>query len=399
LTAAADSGSKESFRPIAVLSAAMFCTAASMRVADPMLPRVALEFAVTAGAASVIAWAFTLPYGICQIGYGPLGDRYGKYRVVTVAMTLAAVAVMASALAGSLAMLAALRFASGIFAGAVIPMAIAYVGDVVPYERRQAVLARLISGQLVGIVSGLAVGGLVLDVAGWQAVLLIVGLAYALVAGALWIELRSPRVADARSASASMNPATVARSYRAIAAAPSARLLLAVVFCEGFLFFGSLTFFGAALRTAYGLDYTVIGLLLGMFGVGGLCYSLTARWSVPRLGERGLIRLGGTALLAGFLGLAWLPAWWGAIPAIGAIGFGLFMLHNTLQTRATQMAPEARGSALSLFVFFMFVGQSAGVAALGLLVDRIGYPPVFVASGVGLFLLGLVAAGSGRESA
>jgi MFS transporter, YNFM family, putative membrane transport protein len=57
-----------------------------------------------------------------------------------------------------------------------------------------------------------------------------------------------------------------------------------------------------------------------------------------------------------------MPWLWLAVPAIACIGLGFYMLHNTLQVNATQMAPEARGLAVSLFAFFLFTGQSLGVA-------------------------------------
>jgi len=60
-------------------------------------------------------------------------------------------------------------------------------------------------------------------------------------------------------------------------------------------------------------------------------------------------------------------------PLIAAIGAGFYMLHNTLQTNATQMAPAARGLAISLFAFCYFLGQAAGVAACGWAVDEFGY--------------------------
>ena len=77
-------------RPIVLLSAASFASVATMRVADPLLPQVAREFGVSAGDASIIATAFALAYGFCQLVYGVLGDRFGKYRLVTLA-TLASV--------------------------------------------------------------------------------------------------------------------------------------------------------------------------------------------------------------------------------------------------------------------------------------------------------------------
>jgi predicted MFS family arabinose efflux permease len=65
------------------------------------------------------------------------------------------------------------------------------------------------------------------------------------------------------------------------------------------------------------------------------------------------------------------------------------MLHNTLQTNATQMAPASRGLAISLFAFCYFLGQAAGVAACGWAVDAFGYAPVFVVDGVMLLVTAL----------
>src|SRR3712207_7161731 len=48
--------------------------------------------------------------------------------------------------------------------------------------------------------------------------------------------------------------------------------------------------------------------------------------------------------------------------AVLAIGLGFYMLHNTLQTNATQMTPEARGTAVSVFSSALYIGQMAGVA-------------------------------------
>ena len=48
------------------------------------------------------------------------------------------------------------------------------------------------------------------------------------------------------------------------------------------------------------------------------------------------------------------------------------MLHNTLQTNATQMAPEARGLAVSTFASCFFIGQGLGAWLGGLVVDGAG---------------------------
>ena len=70
------------------------------------------------------------------------------------------------------------------------------------------------------------------------------------------------------------------------------------------------------------------------------------------------------------------------------IGCGYYMLHNTLQTHATQMAPEARGSALALFALTFFSAQSFGVWVGAKVVDNAGAEPLFAVSSIGLTLLG-----------
>ena len=77
-----------------------------------------------------------------------------------------------------------------------------------------------------------------------------------------------------------------------------------------------------------------------------------------------------------------MPWLWLAVPAIACVGLGFYMLHNTLQVNATQMAPQARGLAVSLFAFFLFTGQSVGVALGAPVMDRYGARPVFAAAAV-----------------
>ena len=60
------------------------------------------------------------------------------------------------------------------------------------------------------------------------------------------------------------------------------------------------------------------------------------------------------------------------------------MMHNTLQTHATQMAPERRGAAVASFAACFFLGQSLGVGLAGLLVGTVGTGAVLAAGGVGL---------------
>jgi MFS transporter, YNFM family, putative membrane transport protein len=351
-----------------------------------MLPQLAHDFAVSTGAASVVITAFSSAYGLCQLAYGPLGDRFGKYRVLSIAMTLSAIAIAAGAAAQSLRELAALRLLAGATTAGVLALALAYVGDVVEYAQRQAVLARVLSGQLLGVISGQAVGGILIGFINWRVVFLLLGGVYAGVAALLWFELDSGRVVQPHR-TASEPPVRFVSQYVALLAGRRSRVVLLAIFFEGLLFFGALAYFAAFLRFRFALGYVAIGLLLGCFGLGGLGYGLCARWIVPTLGERGMMRTGGFMLLAGMVLLNWTPVWVATAPVMAVLGGGLYMVHNTLQTNATQLAPEARGAAVSLFTACFFIGQAIGAALIGFGVDHIGYAAVFTTAGGGLFAL------------
>lgn len=80
------------------------------------------------------------------------------------------------------------------------------------------------------------------------------------------------------------------------------------------------------------------------------------------------------------------------MPLCLASGMGFYMIHNTLQTQATQMSPGQRGTAVSLFAFALFSGQSVGTGVASLVVDALSTGAVLAACGVGLVLLGFVVA-------
>jgi len=172
MSASGDTAPPAHMRPVVLLSMAGFCSMATMRVADPLVPAVAAEFATTPGSASVIATAFALSYGIFQIVYGPLGDRFGKYLVITLAVCAATGAVAVTALSSSLFTLSLLRFLAGMATAAVIPLSLAYIGDITTYEQRQPVLARYMSGTVLGLLFGQVAGGIIMEFAGWRSVFL-----------------------------------------------------------------------------------------------------------------------------------------------------------------------------------------------------------------------------------
>ena len=374
-------------RPIVLLASAAFASVATMRVGDPVIPQVAREFTVTAGDASIITTAFALAYGLCQLIYGPLGDRFGKFRLVALMTLVSAFTVAAAGFAPTLPLLAAARLVAGMTCAAIVPLSMAFIGDHVPYSERQTTLARFLTGTILGIVAGQVFGGVFGEALGWRATFFILGAVFLIVGLLLAFELRGPRVPPPLLGGP-INLASLMAAYGRLFRRPWVRVVLLTVFIEGFLFYGAFTFVGAYLHDHFGLDYARIGLILAGLGLGGLVYALTVRRLVRTLGERGLAAVGGTILCAGFIATALgsLPL---IVPAVVALGLGIHMLHNTLQTNATQMAPEARGLAVSTFANALFIGQAVGVWTGGFVVDGPGFTPLLLGAAALLPALGL----------
>jgi predicted MFS family arabinose efflux permease len=379
-----------------MLAMAAFASSAVARALDPLVPAIASAFATTPGRVGLVVTTFTLAYGLCQALWGPVGDRLGKYRIVTLACLLSALTAGAAALAHSLPGLAALRLLSGVTASAIIPLAMAFIGDHVPYEQRQAVLARFMTGQILGLIGGQVIGGVVGGLLGWRATFGVLAILFLIPGALLWRELRSGRL-PAPVLGAPVRPGELALAYARLLARPWPRTVLLTVFAEGLLFFGAFAYAGTHLHAAFDLDLATVGGLLAAFGLGGILYALNVRRLVQRLGEPGLARAGGGCLAVGFLGLATTTTAWLAVPALVALGLGFYLLHATLQTNATQMAPDARGLAVAAFASCFFLGQGVGAWLGGLVVDRAGLVPLFLVAAPALLALALLFARRVRQ--
>jgi len=364
-------------RAIVFLAFAGFASQSMVRVADPLLPQIAADIGTTVGTASIITSAYAVSHGLTQLFGTPIGDRVPKYLLVAILCALCAVATAACGLSGSLAALGVARLFCGVTAGMVIPLCMAFIGDTVPYERRQPVLGRFLAGQILGLVSGQIIGGVVGDFFGWRSVFFFIAALFVLAALALTSELiRNPLTRTGpRDHPASRG---LLADYAAVLTRPWARIVVLGVFLEAAIMFSAFAYIGADLHARLGLSFSAVGAVLAAFGAGGLAYVLSVQTLVDRLGQVGLVAVGGAMLTLSYLALAAAPVWWTAIAAVAVIGLGFHMVHNTLQVNATQMAPQARATALGVFSSALYLGQSAGVAAAAPVVDRYGAAPVFL---------------------
>ncbi|MCZ7564956.1 MAG: MFS transporter [Burkholderiales bacterium] len=341
----------------------------AMRMVEPMLPRLATDFATPIPVVASVITAFAFAQAAAQYFHGPLGDRYGKLRMVTILMALSAVSALGCVLAADLESLIAWRFATGLFASGSMVLGMAFLSDAVPAERRQPVLARFVSGTIIGQSLGPLVGGAVTDLAGWRASFVVLGAVFAAVAVVLFVRTRRRWDEAPRSPGPVLSPAV----HLAVLRVPRARAVIVAVFLETVFFFGPFSFLSPMLKAKFDLPLSVIGILLAGFGLGGMVYIAVVRVLLARLGQRGCVTVGG--LLCGLFYLAVLVVpWWPlAMVCTVGVGFAFYMVHNTLQTRAAEMAPHARATGFSQFSMAWAAGQAVGVAAMGAGVTVVGY--------------------------
>lgn len=355
-------------RTVLLLSLACFCSMATQRICDAMLPELAREFGTSMARTGQVVSVFAVVYGLAQLFYGAAGDRLGKLRVLTFTTVASGAGSLMAVFAGSFDALVLARVLMALVVAAIIPMSIAWTGDAVPYQMRQETLARVGLGTTMGIMGGQLMGGVFVDTVGWRWAFVLMAALFLGVGALLWRDM-GQQVASPVS---DQPHRKIWEQTRELLSEPWVRTLLAVAMVQGGAGFGLVAIIATHLHEMHGLALSSAGAAVAMFGLGGMLYMSQAKPLIRKLGEHGLALAGGCILGAALLAVAFSPWWQLAPPAMLVAGFAFFMLHNTLQTNATQMAPQARGLGVSMFATALFSGQALGVLVATSLIGLVG---------------------------
>lgn len=258
-------------------------------------------------------WRRSLAYGVCQLAYGPLSDRYGRIRVLRVTALLFAAGTALSSLAGSVWEFVGARFFTGMFAAATIPTTFAYIGDTVRYERRHTVIGRF--GAVISGAEALsaALAGSVSHFISWRVIFATYAALTLMLAVAFGWVREAPRSA----------PAAESTGYARILGRARARRVYAAIFVEGFLVWGGSTYLGVLASQRFGFNDLQIGLLLACYGLGRIGGVLWLGRLVQSLGERAVASAGGWIQGAAFILLAFDLPWPAFAASLLAFGLGL----------------------------------------------------------------------------
>ncbi len=246
-------------RMVWLLALASFASTSTIRVLDPALPQLALAFDITTGQAAKVVTVFAIAYGLMLFVFGPIGDRFGKYKTLSLTTLACSVSSLLVALAPSFEWLLVARVVSAITGAAIVPLSMAWIGDHIPYEQRQTTLAQFTIGTILGITSGQFIGGIFTDTVGWQGAFYFLAVLFLIVGSILWsqrhLAQEVPSTAGTKGWRAIVLPVVTVLRVR------WARVVVLTVLLEGALVFGVLSYIPSFLQERHGMSPSAAGAM------------------------------------------------------------------------------------------------------------------------------------------
>jgi len=262
----------------------------------------------------------------------------------------------------------------------------ALIGDRFPLAVRQVAMSRYIGATLIGQLVGVSAGGIVAEWIGWRGVLACASmLAVAAAATAITMLPKSD------TAPAPLRLRDALARYRLVLSNPRSFVCFGIVFLEGLAIYGITPFIGELLRSrgAGGLRET--GFVIGGLGIGGLLFAFVVPLILKFAKRPTMMAIGGAIAAVGLGGLGLEASWGVQLAFMVVLGFGFFLLHNSVQTEVTELAPSARASSFSLHAFSFFLGQALGPMVYGIALPAIGATVSLACGAAILVATGIVA--------
>jgi DHA1 family bicyclomycin/chloramphenicol resistance-like MFS transporter len=344
----------------------------------PALPALTEGFGAPVAQAQLTLSALLLAFGVSQLFWGPLSDRFGRRPILLCGLAAYVVAAIGSALAPSMALLVVWRIVQGAAMGAGVMCARAIVRDLYTPVAGARAMSRGLTG--LGVIACLSapLGGLLSDIFNWRAALLALAVfgALSLAVIALRFEetlgLKNPRALEPRMLTRTWwtivrNPTFVAFSLLSTASYGGLFTFLA---SSSFVFIGVL-----------GLSKTQYGLVMFSMSFVYILGTFACRRLLPRFGVRRSVAVAAVLTLAGGLLSAALA--WAGVRSVWAIllPFYLFILAHGVHQPCSQSGavgpfPGAAGAASALNGFLMMVAAFAMGGWLGAHMDGTVFPLV-----------------------
>jgi predicted MFS family arabinose efflux permease len=323
-----------------------------------------------------------------QPALGTIGDFFGKTRLMNLSLLVVCVTTLVCGLTSDFKLLVGMRIIAGMLAGGIFPVGIAIIGDLVPVEKRQVAIGRVLAIGLTGNLIGATISGFVGDLFGWRAVFLTIGGFGLIVTIVAFFAFRGLRVGGSKP----FNLSAAAAGFAGIFADPRAKFCFGSVFFEAIIIHGMFPYVALLLLMSGETRSSYAGIVIAAFGLGGILFSLSLPLLVPRVTQRHMMVAGAICACIAFILIAFNFPWYYQTLVFLLFGIGFYMLHNCIQVHVTDLTQTARGAALSLHSASFYFGQSIGPIYYGYSFEHFGTTaPPLVGAAV-ILVIGLVCA-------
>lgn len=371
-----------------IIAMGNFAAGLTSRVIDPVVPQISQQLAVSVTTAATLASASAIAFAFIQLPLGMVADLFGKPKVILTCLVILGLANIVGSFADSFELLLATRVICGLGAGGVFPVAMGLTGDLFPVEKRRIAMSRIMAGALTGNLLGASFSGILGDLAGWRGVLSILGSFILIISLAVAWGFRHQLGLPGKS----VKPSIIAANYRRILSHPNARICYLGVFTEGICIFGMLPYVASFLQQLGEPRLAIAGLVIGGYAVGGLLYAATVSRLVARFGDNALMVLGAVFISSQIAIIAFGPPWQVQFLNFMVMGCGFYLIHGGFQVFTSEIAPDARASAVSLQAFCFNCGQFSGPLLYGVGLTTIGKVPTLLTSATLLLVVGVLCA-------
>ena len=180
---------------VALIAALMAVDALAIDIMLPALPNMGDALGVAnANDRSLVLTSFLLGFGLPQLVFGPLTDRFGRRAPILIGLTVYVLMALSAPLAPSFALLLGLRFVQGVAAASVRVAMLSAVRDRYSGKAMADIMSLVFAIFLLVPIFMPAVGQLILLVGSWRLVFVVMGLIAAVVA--LWTSVRLPETLE-----------------------------------------------------------------------------------------------------------------------------------------------------------------------------------------------------------
>ncbi len=327
----------------------------------PLIPRLAGEFGVSGEKIGLAVPAYMVPYGISTLFYGLLSDRLGRRRIMLASLVAFIVLTALTATASSASELIVWRLVTGLGASGVVPLALALIGELFPYEQRGRPLGWLFGAMAGGMAFGSTLGVVLAPFVGWR--MLFVGVAgvTAVMSGIL---LRHAALLGSQTAHL-LTFSGIFAGFRNLLQNKRGASTYAFVLLNSIFHSGVFTWLGLYFAQRYHLGDVGIGLALLGYGVPGFLLGPLIGRAADRWGRRWLVPIGLAIGACAAAALILHPPVALAAIAVTALSLGYDMTQPLFAGIVTALGGQRGGQAMGLNVFTLFTGFGLGSLLFG----------------------------------